>query len=77
MRFCLPSGSKFTRSFLPTTPIAAVRDYVDIHIIDNSIGIKNYDLRITYPKMTLTSPSTLQESGVTTGTVVMIIDLDA
>ena len=77
MRFCLPSGAKFTRSFLSSTPVPVVRDFVDIHLLDNSVPIKNYDLNVTYPRKKLQGDGTLEEEGIGNGTVVMIIDNDA
>ena len=77
MRFCLPSGAKFTRSFLSSTPIPIVRDFVDIHLLDNSVPIKSYDLNVTYPRKKLQGDKTLEEEGIGNGTVVMIIDNDA
>jgi len=73
----LPSGAKFTRSFLSSTAIPIVKDFVDIHMLDNSVGITNYDLNVTYPRKKLQGERTLEEEGIGNGTVVMIIDNDA
>lgn len=69
----LPSVFLLTR-----TRTQVVRDYIDVHVADNELGLFNYSLSTPYPKRTFDDPSiSLQDAGLHSADTIYITDLDA
>ena len=78
----LPTGSRKGRRFLPSDPLQAVFDFVDVQCAaaaeggdDDSCGIKpgQYRLVTQFPRKVLTeSSSSLQDAGISTDTALFI-----
>jgi FAS-associated factor 2 len=80
MRFCLPTGAKLTRRFRPEQTVGALRAYLRIHCLDNSIAISdNIGLSTNFPRRSYNNndDQTLLEAELAPRAVLMVQDLDA
>ena len=78
IRFVLPSGQKLDRRFENVETVAALKAYLILHFANESPTIKNISLSTNFPKKTYDDDNlTLEESGLSPQSVLMVQDLDA
>ena len=78
IRFVLPSGQKLDRRFENDETVAALKAYLVLHFAKDAPEIKNISLSTNFPKKTYEDESlSLDESGLSPQSVLMVQDLDA
>ena len=79
IRFQFPGGQKLQRRFLSNDTIGYIRDFLDVHLADNTETPRlRYALFSSYPKREFNDISqTLKEAGLCPQGVLMLQDLDA
>jgi FAS-associated factor 2 len=78
IRFVLPSGQKLDRRFDNDDTVGALKAYLILHFAERAPEIKNISLSTNFPKQTYNEDDkSLQESGLSPQSVLMVQDLDA
>jgi FAS-associated factor 2 len=78
VRFVLASGQKLDRRFGNEETVAALKAFLILHFSEQNLEIKNIALSTNFPKKTYDDEDqTLQESGLSPQSVLMVQDLDA